>query len=234
MNCNKMEELFAELIYDEISEENELFAREHLLSCESCTLKYKKLKETSIALGRWKEEQPNMNLVFIEEKVPFFDRLLGKLDLLGINPRQFVFGAITTIVMIAIIMGIMRTDAVYRNGEWYISFGDNSQKDEQLEESVLLAEFKKLQRENLLLMNNLLLASENRLRNENRAAINTLAINFAGQRSQDLSLIGESINEMSSRNEGRYINTSRLLGELYRLSSYRSGDPSGSRKIEGN
>ena len=233
MNCDNMRELFTGLIYDEISGEDEKLAREHLSTCESCTEKYKRLLETSTALGRWTEEQPETNLVFVEEKVPLFDRILGKFDVIGFSPRQLVFGAVTSFVLIALFMGIMRTDAVYRNGAWYISFGNNSEREEQLEESVLLSEFKKLQQENLVLMNSLLLASEERLRNENISAANSLANEFANQRRQDLTLIGRSINEIAYRNEGRFVRTNQLLDELYRLSSYQTNSLTGSRNIEG-
>ena len=233
MNCDNMQELFTGLIYEDISGEEEKLAREHLSTCESCTEKYKRLLETSIALGRWTEELPETNLVFVEEKLPLFGRILGKFDAVGFSPRQLVFGAVTSFVLIALFMGIMRTDAVYRNGAWYISFGQNSEREEQLEESVLLSEFKKLQQENLVLMNSLLLASEERLRNENIITVNSLANEFANQRRQDLTLIGRYINEIVHRNEGRFVRTNQLLDNLYRLSSYQTNSLTGSRNIEG-
>ena len=233
MNCDKMEELFTGLIYEDISGEDEKLARKHLSSCDSCTEKYKRLLETSAAPGRWTEEQPETSLVFVEEKVPFIDKILGKFDLLGFSPRQLVFGAVTSFVLLALFMGIMRTDAVYRNGAWYISIGNNSEIEEQLEESVLLSEFKKLQQENLVLMNSLLLASEERMRNENINAANSLAYEFANQRRQDLTLIGRSLNEIAYRNEGRFAQTNQLLDDLYRLSSYQTNSLNGSRNIEG-
>ncbi len=233
MNCDNMEELFTGLIYEDISGEEEKLAREHLSTCKSCTEKYKRLFETSTALGRWTEELPETNLVFVEEKIPLFDRILGKFDVVGFSPRQLIFGAVTSFVLIALFMGIMRTDAVYRNGSWYISFGQNSEREEQLEESLLLSEFKKLQQENLVFMNSLLLASEERLRNENIITVNSLANEFANQRRQDLTLIGRSLNEIAYRNEGRFVRTNQLLDNLYRLSSYQTNSLTGSQNIEG-
>jgi len=233
MNCEKMELLFSGLLYDEINEQDKELALKHLAACESCSVKYINLRETSTALGRWKEEDREMNLVFIEEKVPLLERLFGKLDLIGINPRQLVFGAVTTFVLIVLFTGILRTEAIYRNGSWYISFGSSAKIENQMEESAMLADFKQLQQENLLLMNRLLLASEERMRNENIAVVNNLANQFVIQRRQDLSLIGRSINEMSQRNEGRYVRTNQLLDGLYRLSAYQPGRINGTRSVEG-
>ncbi len=233
MNCEKMELLFSDLLYDEINEQEKELALGHIAACKSCEVKYKNLRETSTALGRWKEEDAEMNLVFIEEKVPFLERLSGKLDQAGINPRQLVFGAAATLVLLVLFVGIYRTEAIYRNGSWYISFGSNAKIENQMKESNLLADFKQLQQENLLIMNRLLLASEERVRNENIAVINNLANQFVLQRRQDLSLVGRSINEMSQRNEGRYVRTNQLLDGLYRLSAYQPGALHGARSVEG-
>ena len=174
-----------------------------------------------------------MNLVFIEEKVPFLERLFGKLDLIGINPKQLVFGAAATLLLLVLFAGILRTEAIYRNGSWYISFGSNAKMENQMKESSLLADFKQLQQENLLLMNRLLLASEERVRNENIAVVNNLANQFVIQRRQDLSLIGRSINDMSQRNEGRYVRTNQLLDGLDSLSAYQPGHFICTRSVEG-
>ena len=234
MNCEKMELLFSDLLYGEINEQDKESALEHIVACKSCEVKYKNLRETSTALGRWKEEPAEMNLVFIEEKVPFLERLFGKLDSAGISPRQLVFGAVATLVLLVLFAGIFRTDAIYSNGSWYISFGDDAKTENQLAVSALLADFKQSQQENLLLMNRLLLASEERVRNQNIAVVNNLANQFVIQRRQDLSLIGRSINEMSQRSEGRYVRTNQLLDGLYRLSAYQPGRLNGARSIKGN
>ena len=233
MKCDKMELLFADLLYNELNEEEKELALEHISTCKSCTGKYKNLRETSAALGRWKEEDAEMNLIFIEEKIPFFERLFGKLDLIGISPRQLVFGMITTLLLVVLFTGILRTEAIYRNGSWYISFGSSAKMENQMEESTLIADFKRLQQENLVFTNRLLLASEERIRNENIAVVNELANQFALLRRQDLTLIGRSINEMSQRSEGRYVRTNQLLDGLYRLSAYQPGGLSGTRSVEG-
>ena len=233
MNCEKMELLFSDLLYGEINEEEKESALEHIATCKSCGVKYKNLRQTSTALGRWKEEDAEMNLVFIEEKVPFLERLFGKLGQAGINPRQLVFGAAATLVLLVLFAGIFRTEAIYRNGSWYISFGSSDKTENQMKENILIADFKQLQQENLLLMNRLLLASEERVRNDNIAVVNNLANQFLIQRRQDLSLIGRSINEMSQRNEGRYVRTNQLLDGLYRLSAYQPGRLNGTRSVEG-
>ena len=234
MNCKKMEEVFVDLIYEEVSKEDEELAKYHLLSCKSCTIKYNKLKETSTALARWTEEQPEMNLVFIEEKVPFVERLLGKLNQFGVTPQRLVFGSFVSIFMVVIFAGIMKTDAVYQNGEWQISFGNKQMQDEIVTENAVLAEFKKLQKENLILMNTILLNSERRLREENMNSVSILANEFANQRRQDLFLIGNSINKLAQRNLDRQVQTNQILNELYRLSSYQPNGQGNSRKIEGN
>ena len=234
MNCKKMEEVFVDLIYEEVSKEDEELAKYHLLSCKSCAKKYNKLKETTTALARWTEEQPETNLVFIEEKVPLMERLIGKLDQFGITPQRFVFGALTFIFILVLFTGIMRTEAVYQNGEWEISFGDKLKRDEIRNENAVLAEFKKLQKENLLFMNSILLNSERRLREENMNSVSILANEFAKQRQQDLFLIGSSINKLAQRNQDRQLQTNRMLNELFRLSSYQPGYQGSSRKIEGN
>ena len=233
MNCEKMELLFSDLLYDEINEQEKEIALEHITTCKSCAVKYKNLRETSTALGRWKEEETEMNLVFIEERVPLLERFFGKLDLIGISPRQLVIGMVTSFVLIVLFTGIMRTEAIYRNGSWYISFGSNAKIEDQMEENAFLSDFKQLQQENLLLVNQLLLASEERMRNENFAVVNSLANQFTLQRREDLSLIGRSINEMSQRNEGRYVRTNQLLDGLYRLSAYQPGRLNGTRSVEG-
>jgi len=234
MNCKKMEEVFVDLIYEEVSKEDEELAKYHLLSCKSCTKKYNKLKETSTALARWTEEQPEMNLVFIEEKVPLVERLLGKLNQFGVSPRRLVFGAFASIFMLVIFAGIMKTDAVYENGEWQISFGNEHIRNEIVNENAVLSEFKKLQKENLILMNTILLNSERRLREENLSSVSRLANEFANQRRQDLFLIGNSINKLAQRNQYRQVRTNQLLNDLYRLSSYQPNGQGNSRRIEGN
>ena len=233
MNCEKMELLFSGLLYNEINEQDKEIALGHISTCESCAVKYKNLRETTTALGRWKEEDTDMNLVFIEEKVPLLERLFGKLDLIGISPRQFVFGAVTTFALIVLFAGILRTEAIYRNGSWYISFGNNAKIENQMEQNSLIADFKQLQQENLLLMNRLLIASEGRMRNENFAVVSNLANQVTLQRREDLSLISRSINEMSRQNEGRYIRTNQLLDDLYWLSDYQPGRSNGTRSVEG-
>jgi len=234
MNCKKMEEVLVDLIYDEVSKKDEELAKYHLLSCRSCAKKYSKLKETTTALARWTEEQPEMNLLFIEEKVPLIERLMGKLDQFGITPQRFVLGAFASIFILVLFMGIMRTDAAYHNGKWEITFGDKEKRDEFRNENAVLSEFKKLQQENLVLMNTILLNSERRLREENMNSVSILANEFANQRQQDLFLIGNSINKLAQRNQDRQVQTNQLLNELYRLSSFRPNGQGSSRKIEGN
>ena len=234
MNCKKMEEVLVDLIYNEVSKKDEELAKYHLLSCRSCTKKYNKLKETTTALARWTEEQPEMNLLFIEEKVPLIERLIGKLNQFGITPQRFVIGAFTSIFILVLFTGFMRTDAVYHDGKWEISFGNKLKRDEFRNENAVLSEFKKLQEENLALINSILLNSERRLREENMNSVSLLANEFAKQRQQDLFLIGNSINKLAQRNQDRLVQTNQILNELYRLSSYQPNIQGGSRKIEGN
>ena len=234
MNCKKMEEVLVDLIYNEVNKKEEELAKYHLLSCRSCTQKFNKLKETTTALARWTEEQPEMNLLFIEEKVPLIERLIGKINQFGITPQRFVIGAFTTIFILVLFTGIIRTDAVYHDGNWEISFGSELKRDQLRNDNAVLAEFKKLQKENLVLMNTILLNSERRLREENMNSVNILANEFANQRQQDLFLIGNSINKLAQRNQDRQVQTNQLLNELYRLSSFRPNGQGSSRKIEGN
>ena len=58
MQCNEIQSLMIEDIYNEIIPENKKALQQHLKECDNCSAEYQELRGTSDTLKLWKDEKP--------------------------------------------------------------------------------------------------------------------------------------------------------------------------------
>ena len=58
MQCNEIQSLMIEDIYNEIIPENKKALQQHLKECDNCAAEYQELRDTSDTLKLWKDEKP--------------------------------------------------------------------------------------------------------------------------------------------------------------------------------
>lgn len=219
MNCNQIQPLFMDFLYDEISDDDRQMVQAHLSECDSCQRELDSLRKTSQLLQQWEEVDPDFNVVMVTEKVSWFGRLKGWVTKLLPRPKKIVYGLAYSLVGVLLVLAVANTEIVYRQGEFNVRMGLFSkptplQTTDNLATQQLLEQ---LQKDNYILMNSLIQQSETRQRKEIASALIQLRQDVERQRVEDLSLVGFGLDNVEKNTVRQMRKTDNSLNELIRL-----------------
>lgn len=219
MNCNQIQPLFMDFLYDEISDDDRQMVQAHLSDCDSCQRELDSLRQTSQLLQQWEEVDPDFNVVMVTEKVSWLSRLKGWVTKLLPRPKKIAYGLAYSFVGVLLVLAVANTEISYRQGEFNIRMGLFSkptplQATDNLATQQLL---ERLQKDNYILMSSLIQQSETRQRKEIASALIQLRQDVERQRVEDLSLVGFGLDNVEKNTVRQMRKTDNSLNELIRL-----------------
>ena len=202
MNCDITREQLIAYLYDEDIHPN---ARErlkaHIETCPSCTQTLEKLGSTSRILNAWGDENPDMDLVFVQERQTLWQNLLPTR-----YPKTWTAAGVA--IAAILIFTFLNIEFSIRDGAFHAAIGLRSSDSlEQIaiaDTPITLGEFIIHQQNLIDYTNRLVQTSQNQQRDE----INNTFIRLVGeletQRQQDLLRIDRGLHILYNAQENRY------------------------------
>ncbi len=210
MNCDITREQLIAYLYDEdIRPEARERLKDHIETCPSCSQTLEELGSTSRILNAWGDEQPDLNLVFVQERQTLWQNLL---------PTRYPKTWATAGVAIAaiLILTFLNIEFAIRDGAFHTSIGlRSSDPSEQtaitdttetpsLDAPITLGEFIIHQQNLIDYTNRLVQTSQNQQRNEVNNTFIRLVGELETQRQQDLLHIDRGLQILYNTQETRY------------------------------
>ena len=210
MNCDITREQLIDYLYDEDIRPNERKRLKiHIETCPSCSQTLEELGSTSRILNAWRDEKPDMDLVFVQERQPLWQNLL---------PTRYPKTWATAGVAIAaiLIFTLLNIEFAIREGAFHTSIGPRSSDSPErvaiadtsevstLDTPITRSEFIIHQQNLIDYTNRLVQESQNQQRDE----INNTFIRLVGeletQHQQDLLRIDRGLQTLYNTYETRY------------------------------
>ena len=210
MNCDITREQLIAYLYDEDIHPNERERlKVHIETCPSCNQTLEELGSTSRILNAWNDEQPNLDLVFVQERQPLWQNLL---------PRRYPKTWATASVAIAaiLILTFLNIEFAIRDGAFHTSIGlrtsDPSEQIAIADTSEVISLDAPITRGEFIIHQQNLIDYTHRLvqtsQNQQREEINNTFIRLVGeletQRQQDLLHIDRGLQILYNTQETRY------------------------------
>lgn len=221
MNCDITREQLIAYLYDEDIHPNERERlKVHIETCPSCNQTLEELGSTSRILNAWNDEQPNLDLVFVQERQPLWQNLL---------PTRYPKTWTTASVAIAaiLILTFLNIEFAIRDGAFHTSIGlRSSDPPEQIaiaDTSEVISLDAPITRGEFIIHQQNLIDYTNRLvqtsQNQQREEINNTFIRLVGeletQRQQDLLHIDRGLQILYNTQENRYNHILRQIAPVY-------------------
>lgn len=220
MRCDDYKILFMDFLYNELNAEDEGRLKEHLKICESCRREYEELSKTSVLLRGWPDEEPESNLVFVNQPAGFLSRLrhliwpsaapLGKKLLAGLS---------TAAVAVLLLAAVLNFELTKKGEDMNVrmSLLPRSEVRQNIDSTII----KQLREQNLELINQVMLANREQQRQEMVRNLTQFAQEVHRQRQNDLMLVGHGLEQAQEWNDTRFQHTNEVLNSLIRTTTYQ-------------
>ncbi len=215
-----MPQNLASLLYGELEPEEAKRIKAHLKACSSCRKVYQELQDTSKLLQKWEDGTPKMNLVFVHESASRWKAWKEKITQLGWGHR-LALGVPALAVFSLIFLAVLNFRASYRGGEWNVAFSLIPRRDQDYSEEQFAEALSQSQQETLVILSKMIEEDEYRQRREFTLTLAQFAQDLEKQRRQDLRIMGQGLEGLHRSTEGRFNQTSDVLNDLIRLTSYK-------------
>ncbi len=222
MKCDDMYQRLVSLLYGELDTEENKQVHKHLEQCKSCNRVYKELQNTVKVLDHWEDIQPSFKHIFVRDTSSWWARQKTRIEHMGWGTRLAcgipVFAAVALVFL-----AVLNFRVGYHEGDWSVAFSLVPVRTETNRETLFINALEQKQRETLLLVSQMIEESEYNQSNENTLAWASIVQNFEKQRQQDLKMINTSMENLQWSTEGKFYQTSNVLDNLIRLTSYNLG-----------
>ena len=215
-----MPEQLVSLVYNDLDTEEAKAIQTHLKTCEACSRVYDELKSTTDLLGTWKDSKPEANFVFITESASRWAEWKKKIRQMDWGKR-LVFGISAFAAATLLVLAILNIRIDIQDGRWTAAFSLLPRQEGQIPQEQLAEALNQVQSETLLLVSRMLEDSEDRQRQENAIALAQLARDIELQRQRDMRFVGQGIEGLQQSTNGRFAQTSDVLNDLIKLTSYK-------------
>ncbi|MCY3680319.1 MAG: zf-HC2 domain-containing protein [Gemmatimonadetes bacterium] len=204
MNCDITREQLIDYLYDEdIRPEARERLKAHIETCPSCSQTLEELGSTSRILNAWGDEKPDMDLVFVQDRQPFWQNLL---------PTRYPKTWATVGVAIAaiLIFTFLNIEFAIQDGAFHTTIGPRSSDSPErvaiadtsevstLDTPITRSEFITHQQNLIDYTHRLVQESQNQQRDEINNTFIRLVSELETQRQQDLLHIDHVLTQMDS------------------------------------
>ncbi|MFQ5824700.1 MAG: anti-sigma factor family protein [bacterium] len=231
MKCEISKEKLIGYFYQDLDSVEIADLEAHLTKCTACQKELAQLAQTTKILSTWPDEEPNLNMVFVQEKTSYWDSLIPNW-LRGIGWRRFTVGLTISFASILIILALSNFEAKYTQGNFDVKLSllprpsaEFSTSSDPLAAPVKQQEFTEWKQQSMQLIQEMIHTAEARQRRELELVLAQFARDMDLQRRQDLRLVGKGLEGFQLSNENRFRRTNEILQQLIRVAQYQSSQP---------
>ncbi|MDA0746672.1 MAG: hypothetical protein O2954_09130 [bacterium] len=210
MTCDMKEERLIGLMYGELDPAEQETVAAHVAGCVLCTQAMAQMSQTGRMLRAWPDEEPGMDLVFVQDRAPFWNALVP--DWFS-GWGRFAAGVAMGTAVVLLALMFLNFEAEYQDGSLRLSVGKRSAQEavmDPMERPITLREFAELQEQSIRVIQELIQNSEERQQETVGFALSQFARDLEAQRQRDLQLVGQGL-------EGVEYSTQRQLRQLGQL-----------------
>ena len=224
MTCKLSKERLISFLYEELTPDEQKDVEGHLSGCASCRKELAGLRSSRNLLSISKDEEPDLTLSFVQEKVSFFSFLKKKWASLRI-PQRVAWGVSLGTFAGLLLLSLLNFEISYRNGNFYMQFGFLHQASElprtDTAQPVTRQEFDAWKAKSLQLVSDMMEANREQQKQDLNDAVLRLAGSIEAQRQQDLQLVGRGLEVLQNSSETQFRRRDEVLQQLIRVASYR-------------
>jgi len=214
MKCNEIKEKFMDLIYDEISPEDKRKVQYHIRRCKACKKEFMELKNTSAVLQKWEIPEPNMNLVFVQEKSSLLDRIKESLKILDLDFRKFGIAFGGAAIGLFLILSLFNFEVTKTSEGFSVKMGVLGKDKPAVDDKVLLQEMTKVQRETIALFTRILEEREETQDRDYQATFAELARTLENRRNVQFTQLESALIESHNTNSKKIDITNETLNRF--------------------
>lgn len=231
MKCDMPREKLIGYLYQDMEPGEQATVKAHLTQCPACREEMEQLARTTHVLRTWPDEEPNRNLVFVQERT---SRWRSRMPdwLRGWSGRRVAMGMAIGIASVLIILALANLEATYTHGDFNLKLSllprpraDLEPSQDPLTAPVTQREFAAWQRQSLQLIQEMMQLTEERQRQERALTLAQFAGEMELQRRQDLRQVGEGLEVIELSAENRFRRTDELLHQLLTAARFQMAPP---------
>jgi hypothetical protein len=208
------------LLYDELSPVEAKKVRAHLKACLECRKAYQELQSTSELLEKWEDAAPNMQWVFASQSASPWQSVREKFRRLTWN-RRLAVGLPALAATALLLLAVLNFRIEVQEDRWSVAFSLLPQKESAISDQVFAYALDQAQQETLMLLSQMIEESEDRQQRDFTLTLARFAQDLERQRRQDLRTLGEGLEGLQRKTDGQFHQTSDVLSDLIRLTSYK-------------
>ena len=207
MDCKLKREDLVSFFYGECATDDFTRIDKHVASCANCRKALEQLTSTSTLLQTWPDEDPRLDLTFVETQAP---RRRWQLPAWG----RWVAGLGTACAALVAILAFAEFEIRYRAGQLDLKWGPTLSAEAPQTAPLTQAELLSVQRQTLVLVDELLRASEIRQQRAFDQTLVHLARSLENQRHRDLQLADRRLEQFDRLTRSRFRRNENALIEL--------------------
>ncbi len=225
MKCDFSKEKLLEYFYAEVSGEEKSKIETHLANCSVCQAELAQLKQTTNALRHWPDEEPNLNLHFVQQK--------SSLGNWAFSIRQkswpkFALGFAAGLASVLVVLSLINFDASYSDGSVNVKFSlfrsTPTPAADPLDRAVTRREFNAWQQTSYELMQSMIDNAGSQQRYEQRLLLSQFARDLDFKRQRDLQRVGQGLEVLQLVNDDKFRRTSAALHKLMYAAYFQNSD----------
>lgn len=231
MKCDLSKEQLIGYLYQDMEPGEQAAIEAHLAQCPACQRELEELSSTTETLRAWPDEEPNMNLVFVQEKMSRWKARMPSW-LRRWSGRRLTVSVAVGIATVLVVLALVNLEATYGHGNFSVKLSllprpsvDSESPQDPLAAPVTRGELAAWQQESLPLILEMIQIAEERQRRERNLALAQFARDMDLQRRQDLRLVGEGLEVVELSTQNRFRRTDEVLHQLLTVAQFQMEQP---------
>jgi hypothetical protein len=217
MRCDFSREKLLGHFYNEASGDESAEVAAHVASCASCRTELSQLRQTANALRRWPDEEPKLNLHFVQQKSAL-QNWTSSLRAKAWPKFAVAFAAGAASVLV--LLSLLNMEAEYSDGSLHVKFSLFERAPvkpalaDPLEQPVTQREFNAWRQSSYELLQSIIEGAATQQRYEQRALLAEFARDLETKRRQDLQRVDQGLEVFQLVNENKFRRTNEVLQHL--------------------
>ena len=221
MKCNDIKEMFMDLIYDEISDEDKAVVEKHLEECAACKKELMELSNTSQVLQKWEIPEPKMNLVFVKERISILDKVKEWFKLPELSYRKFGFAFAGTFACVLVILSLVNFELSKTNEGFSVKMGLWDKGKSGVEDQTLFQEMARTQQETIQLITKIMEDKEAAQKREYQMTMAELARVLENRRNLQLNDLKSAVIESYTDNSTKIERQNEVIDAIIKLAGLK-------------
>ena len=218
MTCEEKQTDLISLVCGELPPDKKIVLEEHISECSLCDASEQDLTETASILRKWRDEDPNLNLTFLQLPESNFLKIRNIFSGQFTGFRKFGYGFAFAALLFISFAALFNTELTIADGRFSLSMGLSRDKDAEIRNIDYPQGYTASDQEFLLQVNQRILASEEKQRKETAQVLAEILRGLEYRRQNDLQLVSSGLQSIQQGTIVELRRNNKLLVDLIKVS----------------